>query len=146
MTYRICGLLSEPNRLLDKRRELRGRTMDALHDDDIEIVSPTFMNTRSLRKDQLFLSKVARPAAGDDTRRRPDALVFDKAEKAESVEKLRATLIDLQERQKACNELLSEANDAQAIEAAEAEIAEIDQRIERVIALIDRKEAKIAKD
>ena len=47
VTYRVSGLLTEVNRLLDKRRELRARTMDSLHAADIEIVSPNFMNTRN---------------------------------------------------------------------------------------------------
>lgn len=146
VTYRISGLLKEVNRLLDKRRELRRRTMDALHKEGIEIVSPTFMNTRSLSKGHAVVAEVDKDA--DDVKLGPstDALVFDKAEKAESVERLREMLTEIDTRIKACKKTVAEAASEKSVQAAEAEMNTLDERKIRLETLINRKEAKISND
>lgn len=144
VTYRVSGLLKDINRLLDKRRELRARTIDALHGEDIEIVSPTFMNTRAFDSDDLFVSDVTMGEVGLEGL--PDSIVFDKAARAASVEKLREKLQETQERIKACDQQIAEPANAKAGTAAEAEKAELEDRMERLQSIIDRKEASISKD
>ena len=73
------------------------------------------------------------------------ALAFDKAEKAESVEKLREILSDTEARIKACDEIIAKPPSEQAAEAAQAEKTELVSRIERLNSLIARKEEKISK-
>lgn len=146
VTYRVSGLLKDVNRLLDKRRELRARTMDALHGEDIEIVSPTFMNTRAFDTEDLFVSEVAVTIGEDGLGGVPDSIVFDKATRAESVEKLRENLGEVQERIKICDKQIAEPANAKAGEAAQAEKVELESRVERLQSIIDRKEAKISKD
>ena len=145
VTYRISGLLEEVNKLLDKRRELRGRTIDKLHDAGIEIVSPTFMNTRSFDTDQTFIAEVEKRMAATDNGPSTDSLVFDKAEKAESVSRLRELLEEARKRHDACKEVAADQSNAQAAEAAAAEMATLADKIERLKSLIERKEAKISK-
>ncbi len=146
VTYRVSGVLKESNRLLEKRRELRGKTMDALHEAEIEIVSPTFMNTRSLKKDQTFIAKGGELPATRASAKTPDSVVFDKAEKAQSVEKLRETLDELHAQLKSLHEAAAETTDERTTEAARSDIDFLEQRVERIKALIERKEAKIAKE
>lgn len=146
VTYRISGLLMEVNRLLDKRRELRGRTMDALHNADIEIVSPTFMNTRDVGEEGLFIPDSEPTDEPVVPEKSTDALVFNKAEEALSVSKLREKLDESQERLKVCRELAADDSNKTAAEAAATEIESLDRKIERLTALIDRKEAKISKE
>lgn len=144
VTYRVSGMLKEIKHLIDRRRELRAKTMDKLHAAGIEIVSPTFMNTRAFDKGSKFVGKVT--AADVETASGPsmDSLVFDKADKAESVSMLREKLGETQARIKACQDLISESTDEQAKLAAESEKQGLEERVERLKALIDRKEAKIA--
>ena len=144
VTYRISGLLKEVNHLLDKRRELRGRTIDALHEKGVEIVSPSFMNTRSLEKDRTFISDVEKPNKPASASQSTDSLVFDKAEKAESVARLREMLAETNERLKVCNELVDNENNQQVIEATQSEIESLNVKVERLTALINRKEAQIS--
>lgn len=146
VTYRISGLLTEVNRLLDKRRELRARTMDALHAAGIEIVSPNFMNTRTFQTTDRFVPEVEAVAEPVDTGASTDALVFDKAEEAESVTRLREKLQAAQERIKACKELAADKAKPDAAAAATAEIESLQKKVERLTALIDRKEAKISEE
>ena len=146
VTYRVSGLLTEVNRLLDKRRELRARTMDALHAAGIEIVSPNFMNTRNFDTNEQFIPDVEAVEEPVDTGTSTDALVFDKAEEAESVTKLREQLEAAQERIKVCRDLAGDESKPDAASAAAMEIETLERKIERLTALIDRKEAKISEE
>ncbi|MEJ2161691.1 MAG: hypothetical protein P8X53_14630 [Chromatiales bacterium] len=146
VTYRISGLLTEVNRLLDKRRELRSRTMDALHSAGIEIVSPTFMNTRNFDTNEKFIPEVEIIVEPVDTGASTDALVFDKAEEAESVTKLREMLEAARERIKVLRESAGDTSNPDAASAATSEIETLERKVERLTALIDRKEAKISED
>ena len=146
VTYRIAGLLTEVNRLLDKRRELRARTMDSLHAADIEIVSPNFMNTRSLDPEELVIPEVEAEEEPVDNGTSTDALVFDKAEEAESVSRLREKLGESKDRLKVCQELAADNSKEAVAQAAVQEIESLEKVIERLTAMIDRKEAKISND
>lgn len=146
VTYQVSALLKDVNQLIGKRRELRARTMDALHGEGIEIVSPTFMNTRSIEKGKTFISDVAEEADSMTASQSPDSIVFDKAEKAESVENLRASLADAETRLRDCDEVIAKPPNDQALEAAQAEKEKLANRIERLSSLISRKEAKISSD
>lgn len=89
VTYRIAGLLSEPKNLLSARSRLRERMLDALHDGGVEIVSPTFMNTRPLTPSDKFIplrDKILPPDTEEQAE--VEAVAFDKADEAESLENL----------------------------------------------------------
>ena len=146
VTYQVSGLLTEVNRIIDKRRELRARTMDALHAADIEIVSPNFMNTRMFDSEEMFIPEHDASAGDDDAGSSADALVFDKAEKAESVSKLREKLAETQERIKTCQEIAADKSNEAAADAATQEITALEEKAARLVALIDRKEAKISQE
>ena len=146
VTYRISGLLTDVNRLLDKRRELRARTMDALHAADIEIVSPNFINTRSFDNSEAFIPEEAPVVEQEAEAPSADALVFDKAEEAESVSRLHEKLAEAQARLKTCKELAAGDSEKPATQAAVSEIEGLERKIERLTVLIDRKEAKISQE
>ena len=76
----------------------------------------------------------------------PDSIVFDKAEKAASVSKLRESLEETEARLRTCNEVIANPPNEQAAEAARTEKEQLEDRIERLSALIARKEEKISKD
>ena len=146
VTYQVSALLKDVNRLLECRRELRARTMDALHAEGIGIVSPTFMNTRAVEKGKTFIAEtVGRPETEKD---QPslDSLAFDKAAKAASVSKLRETLSETESRIQICDEIITKPPSDRAREAAESEKQELETRVERLTSLIARKEEKISKD
>jgi len=68
--------------------------MDCLHDDNIEIVSPSFMNQRKLPDDMVVLpvkSKAHKEGRGG---RQPEDLIFDKADEAEAKERTEVELLD----------------------------------------------------
>lgn len=146
VSYRVSGLLKEINNLIDKRRDLRARAMDALHQAGIEIVSPNFMNTRALTKNQTFIAKDVKPIDPGAATPSPDALAFDKAEKAESVSNLKEKLADLEARIKDLDAAKAEPSSEQDKTAASNDKEKLLAQAERLGELIARREANISKD
>lgn len=93
VNYRVAGLLEDVQSLLSTRSKLCRAVLDAMHAADIEIVSPTFMNTRSMGADQRFMA-ADEPGRVEDPEEETKAedLAFDIAEEAASVEELRRLL------------------------------------------------------
>ena len=87
--YRVVGFLAEVKQLLTVRSNLRKCMLDALHAAGIEIVSPSFMNQRPLAPEQRFIParKVVTPPSADTEA--PEAKIFEDADKAEELHKLK---------------------------------------------------------
>ena len=91
ITYKVSGMLADVKSLLTARSMLRCNILDSLHGDGIEIMSPTIMNQRPVAED----SKVIPLGKGQQlvsSRIPAETLVFDKAEKAERLEKQKQKL------------------------------------------------------
>lgn len=105
VTYRVAGLLEDVHSLISARSKLRVCALQALHEAGIEIVSPNFMNTRALDHGAPVIPQVLRkPAEAEGSQ--AEAVAFDKADEAASVEEIRKQI---------------EALDKQLAEAAEGE-------------------------
>jgi len=97
VVYRVAGLLEDVTSLISTRAKLRSSMLDALHDNDIEIVSPNFMNTRAISENERFLpERVFRTQTVDDSAQ-AEAIAFDKAEAAGEYEALKQKKKNLQE-------------------------------------------------
>ena len=120
IVYRVAGLLEDVKSLISARSRLREAMLDALHDAGIEIVSPNFMNTRALDPKRSVIPTTRR-RQHDVARTQGEAVAFDKAEDAASVESLRKDL------QKLEAELLA-ANEKDAIDTDDAVVAALQAR------------------
>ena len=90
VVYRVAGLLTEVRELISRRSRLRKKILDLVHGDGIEIVSPGFMVIRQ-GGDAPVVPEVQ--AAEEPVRAAPpEAILFDKADLAGSVESLRDVL------------------------------------------------------
>lgn len=113
VSYRIAGLLTDVKQLLSTRARLHAEVLDALHGDGIEIVSPNFMNQRILSEDTRFLPKAERHEPQvEASASTPDAVVFDKAEQAESLDQVRQEHESLKTKIKALEEQLVATEEA----------------------------------
>jgi len=92
--YRVSGMLTDVKHIISARSKLRQMMMDCLHRTGIEIVSPTFMNTRALPERKTIIPAEAKPAVMEESKveQTIEELIFDKAEEAESLEKLNEIL------------------------------------------------------
>lgn len=93
ITYRISGLLTEIKSMLTAQSNLHRTILDTLHEEGIEIVSPTFMNQRRVADDAKILPAPLHAVPPLDASEHEE-IVFDKAEKVERREKAK---VDLQE-------------------------------------------------
>ncbi|NND64870.1 MAG: mechanosensitive ion channel family protein, partial [Gammaproteobacteria bacterium] len=90
VSYQVSGLLDEVKTLVTARSSLRAKVLDILHENDIEIVSPNFMNTRTISVKDRFIPPLSEaPAAEATVATVAEQIVFDKADQAESIEGLR---------------------------------------------------------
>ena len=91
VSYRISGLLTEVKSLLSARSRLHKAVLDALHNADIEIVSPSFMNQRPQPDGLKMIAKS--PGYTKQEEASPEDVIFDKAEEAEQKEKSKEMLM-----------------------------------------------------
>ena len=99
ISYRISGLLTEVKSMISSRSKLYANILDCLHEENIEIVSPGFMNQRKLEADQVMVPE--KGATQKSTTKKiepeeltPEDLIFDKAEEAEAKERTEKELLE----------------------------------------------------
>jgi len=143
VTYKVAGLLEDVSKLLAKRSDLRVAMIHSLHSDGVEIVSPQFRNNRMIGKDQLFIPPTNEQLA-PVPQASPDAVVFDKAEEAASLESLRTTFSELEKRKEAVHEAMKE-HENQDLAQDKEELAHIEQRLQRTAEVIAAREDQAAK-
>jgi small-conductance mechanosensitive channel len=141
ITYRVAGLLTEVKNLISARSRLHGNVLDCLHRDAIEIVSPNFMNQRVLPLEQRFIPEVS-PATVPSVEQEdsPEKVLFDKADEAESLEKLRLRREELERQMDELKARLGEDRDADAKTEIKQEIEMVKTRLERLSEYIARRE------
>jgi small-conductance mechanosensitive channel len=135
--YRIAGLLEDVKSLISVRSRLREEMLDALHGAGIEIVSPQFMNTRSLAKTRSFVPTVAETAEISTVSQ--EEVAFDKAEVAASVEEIRKAIEGIDKELKALEE--QDGEDGGAKELLREASAKLEAQKEDLIVQLKRAEA-----
>jgi small conductance mechanosensitive channel len=143
ITYQAAGFLEEVKYLLSAESKLRECMLDSLHRTGIEIVSPTFMNQRQLKPEQVFIpegSRWSKPEPSLSAEPRPEERMFDKAESAEHEAKAEEKLKEVvDEMKKLDKDLEGKAGET----ASEARLRELDARRAELEAEIEQhKEAK----
>ncbi len=141
VTYRIAGLLAEVKALVSSRSRLRACVLDALHEGGIEIVSPTFMNQRQLAPGQAFIPRPP-SSLGELPESRPDEMIFDKADEAESLQELRDAWQQVNERVTELESALEAADDAERAQL-EAELGRLQRSRDVMSARIEAREAEL---
>jgi len=98
--------------------------LDALHDANIEIVSPNFMNQKPVGE-TIFIPKKMRPLKEVTTEEAPENLIFDKAEEAEGIENQKTELKEIEGK-------IVLLNDAKAQVTEETEKTNLDLSIKKL--------------
>jgi len=125
VTYRLCGLLTDIKHLISKQSKLKSKMLESLHQSGIEIVSPTFMNQRPISPDKPVIPKMESTVPSRQSEEpNAESIVFDKAEEAESLEKMR-------ERQSRMVEQMREIESQLKDELDDSEILKVKSKIER---------------
>ncbi|MCG6202499.1 mechanosensitive ion channel family protein [Psychromonas antarctica] len=136
ITYRVSGVLAESNKLISARSNLYKHILDTLHNNNIEIVSPSFMNQRPMNPgvavippspiEQVSLAEVAEA----------EQVLFAKAEQAEKVEQEKKVLVDkineLEVRRKETQDIEKEFTEA-TLKQAKISLEKLNKVIDDVI-------------
>lgn len=137
INYRVSGFLADVESLVSKRTTLRAKVLDALHQNGVEIVSPNFMNQRPVPTDHPVMP--ARYYGGEDDETEmgsAEKLMFDKAELASRVEKLRYQRGQLAEELKALKDSIAEVEDPETQQQQTMELTWRTKQIEALDALL----------
>ncbi len=140
VAYQVSGLLSEVKQLLSFRSTLHKRMLDHLHHSGIEIVSPSFMNTRAYPVEKQFIPEHSLDEHVETAAGKAEEVVFDIAEDAASLEEAREAykklLAQIQDLDKQL-EVITE--DLQRKEFAK-ELERLKRRSERMQVAIEKRE------
>lgn len=133
IVYQVLGRLTDVKAIISAKSKLHSAMLDCLHDVEIEIVSPNFVNQRQVNEDVFIPTKIHIDNNEPD---KVEEMIFDKADKAEEVEKSKETIGDVEEKLKILRIQLKDA-------VEETEKVKIGQRIEKFTALLERMKMKV---
>ena len=145
VTYRISGLLTEVKSLLSTRSQLKKEMLVQLHKANIEIVSPTFMNQRVFNTEKTFRPNPASYSKShdDDDKDLPEVMVFDKADAAESIERIQERQVEVHKKLETYKKLLTEETDETKKEKIQVKIDILEKQMKDMSDYIEkRKEEK----
>jgi small conductance mechanosensitive channel len=109
--------------MLTLRSDLRKTLLDVLHQDEIEIVSPSFVNRREYDEQKSFIPQTIQQKSEElSSKSTVEELAFDKAEEAESIEKFKEDYNDLLKKEEELSEKMKEENDKERKKEMEDEI------------------------
>lgn len=169
--YEIFGLLEDTKYLLTSRSALRKAVLDAFHGAGIEVLSPQFVTRRELDSSERIAPKpaTAEEAVGEPAGQSPgeqseqaspdrsgeastgvgrtgqtsaEELAFDKAEEAESIERLKSLQDRLIRERDELQSQLKEAEDREEKDGLRRRAEDHKEKIERVGELIENREAE----
>jgi len=113
VTYRIAGHLQDTSNLLSVRAKLYNAVLDRLHTDNIEIVSPSFMNTRAIKEQPIIPTTDL--VEEETSENKLEKLAFEKAEVASSITSVQGVIDQLSSELELGKDTLS-SQDREAIE------------------------------
>ena len=144
VVYKVFGLTKEIKTILSAQSRLNGAMLDALHEADIEIVSPNFMNQRPVGETVLIPTKM-RPLQEATTEEAPEDLIFDKAEEAENIENQKAELKEIDDKIALLNEEKGKATEEAEKANLDLKIKELDTEKESLLEKIDEHQKEMEK-
>lgn len=144
IVYQVFGLLEDTPRLLTARSRLRRSIVATLHGRGIEIVSPGFVNRVEYPTEHRFVpEQPATPTAetteSDQRSEQVEAIAFDKAEEAESIERLYALQEKLAHEKEQLEEQIKAAEDKDEKGRLQRERDKVTHRIERTGEIVEQR-------
>lgn len=138
VVYKVYGLVEEIKTFLSAQSRLNAMMLDALHEANIEIVSPNFMNQRQVGESIFIPQKVKKHEEVGKNSGAPESIIFDKAEEAESLEQRKLKMVELSEKIKTAKDALKTAPETDK-ESLQAKINKLENLKDRLAERIDNK-------
>lgn len=131
VTYKVGGLLKDVESIITKRSDFKKIIMDSLHEADIEIVSPTFMNQRVFSQDYVCIppeEKEELPEQKSESVPKTEDIIFDKAIEARNLEAIYTNWEHFPERRKTIEERMKELPDEKDLESIKLELESLEEQ------------------
>ncbi len=138
VVYKVYGLLKDAKTMISAKSRLHGCMLDALHESDIEIVSPSFMNQRQVG-DTIFIPKKVRKNEIVEENEKVEQKVFDKADEAETIEKRVEFIDSIKAEIKTCQEDLLKLESEEDIKAMKNRILRLEEKRDKIQARLNAK-------
>ncbi len=139
--YKIHGFLEDSTLFFSSSSLLNGKVMDVLHQNGIEIVSPSFMNQRRV-DEKTFIP--AKPSVKKETKKNesPEELVFNEAMEAGEMEKQRDRLKALDEKKEKLKKKLKETSDKKEAERIKSLLEQTEDQKNKLKKSIEKQDDK----
>lgn len=131
VVYKIHGFLEDSSKYFSTCSLLNSKVMDKLHNEKIEIVSPSFMNQRRVDENEFIPKQVVKESEQIDEKS-PEDLIFDEAIKSEKLESKKDYLNEIDKKQMALKEKLKDSKDDNEIEKIKTAITRNDEMKENI--------------
>ena len=95
VAYRVTGILQEDGKLISKQHDLKAAILDALHEGEIEIMTPSVMNQRPVSEHTRTIPDQYNLPPPDPDSGKAERIMFDKSELAARIDRLRERAADL---------------------------------------------------
>jgi small-conductance mechanosensitive channel len=115
VVYEIHGFLDDSGKFFSTRSLLNSEVMDKLHENGIEIPSPSFMNQRRI-DDRVFIPDMNIKEKTVETPENPEQLVFDEAIKSEKTEQKKEALKEIENKIEKRKQAIKEATNSEEAE------------------------------
>ena len=138
VSYKVSGFLKDIKTILSSHSKLKGNILEIFHKNNVEIVSPNFMNQRQLVTNDKMIPKGNHQSSTEvnSNHSTPEDLIFDKADEAETKEKRKERL---EEYKKVLGDLEKEKKEM----SDEVEIEKLVKRIERIKGICEKLEKSL---
>ncbi|HHP7240357.1 MAG TPA: mechanosensitive ion channel domain-containing protein [Cyclobacteriaceae bacterium] len=131
VVYKIHGFLEDSSKYFSTSSLLNSKVMEKLHEEEIEIVSPSFMNQRRVDEKE-FIPKQILKKKEPANEKSPEELIFDEAFKSEKIEIKRDYLKEIDIKQEALKQQLKDLEDDEERESVKAQIGQNDKLKKRI--------------
>ena len=115
VVYKIHGFLEDSSKYFSTSSLLNAIVMDKLHNEKIEIVSPTFMYQRRADEKEFIPNQITKEAEPIDEKT-PEDLIFDEAIKSEKIEIKKDYLKEIINRQEVLKDKLKDLKDEKEVD------------------------------
>lgn len=142
VSYKIHGFLEDSSKYFSTSSLLNSNVISSLHDNNIEIVSPTFMNQRQVN-DILFIPQKEIVRNEEKPEKSPEDLIFDKATEAGAIEKKKEYLSEIDQKIEDLKDQIKDLNDKIEIDNLKKKMERLKDIQKKILEHIEEKTEKL---
>lgn len=131
IAYKVHGFLADSDKYYSSSSLLNGNVIDVLHQNKIEIVSPTFMNQRSV-DEKTFIPRRESGKQSEPDQISHEEQIFDRAFKSEELEDKTKLLESIKAKKDELNDKLKGLKDEEEIEKIRSTIKKLENSEKRL--------------